>query len=109
MNHNKNWSINQPLCDQMVYSLLVLHLRNENHLGVAAAHLLQRLEVADLHGCLAIQFLSCLPHQLSRLHISTRRDDLAFGETAFLGSTREGILKVLAELDILNEDLLNLD
>lgn len=106
MNHN--WSINQPLRDQMVNSLLVLHLGNEDDLGVAAAHLLQGLQVADLHGCLAVQFLRCLPHQFGRLHVCARRDDLTFGEAAFLGSTGEGVLEVLAELDILDEDLLDL-
>lgn len=45
-------SIDHSLGDEMVDALLVLHLGDEDHLRVAAAHLLQGLEVTDLHGCL---------------------------------------------------------
>lgn len=45
-------SIDHSLGDEMVDALLVLHLGDEDHLRVAAAHLLQGLEIADLHGCL---------------------------------------------------------
>lgn len=53
----------------MVNPLLVLHIGDEDDLRVAAADLLQSLQVTDLHGCLAVQFLSRQPHQFSCLHI----------------------------------------
>lgn len=56
-------SVDHSLRDEMVDALLVLHLGDEDHLCVAAAHLLQRLEVADLHGCLRVQLLRCHSHQ----------------------------------------------
>ena len=43
-------SVDHSLGDEVVDALLVLHLGDEDHLRVAAAHLLQRLEVSDLHG-----------------------------------------------------------
>ena len=55
-------SVDHALGDEMVDALLVLHFRDEDHLRVAAAHLLQCLQVADLHGCLRVQLLRCHPH-----------------------------------------------
>lgn len=62
-------SPDEALCDEMVDSVLVLHVGNENHLGVAPAHLFQGLEVSDLHGRLAVQLVSSLAHQLGCFYI----------------------------------------
>lgn len=45
-------SVDHSLGDEVVDALLVLHLGDEDYLGVAAAHLLECLQVSDLHGCL---------------------------------------------------------
>lgn len=47
----------------MVDSLLVLHIGDEDDFGVAASNLLQSLQISDLHSSLAIELLSCQPHQ----------------------------------------------
>ncbi len=102
-------SVDQPLGDEVVNPLLVLHVGDEDDLGVAAAHLLQRLQIADLHGGLAVEFLGSQTHQLGRLHIRPRRYDFAFGEPALLGGRRKRVLQILAQLDVLYENLLDLN
>jgi len=102
-------SVDQALRDEMVDSLLVLHVGDEDDLGVAAAHLLQRLQIPDLHGRLAVELLRGQPHELGRLHIRPRRDNLALGQPPLLGRRRQRVLQILAQLDILDEYLLNLN
>lgn len=43
LNNNANQSIQQALGDQMVDSIFVFHVGNENDLGVTSSHLLQGL------------------------------------------------------------------
>jgi hypothetical protein len=76
----------------MVDAFLVLHFRDEDDFGVGSAHLLQSLQVADLHGGLAVELVCSLAHELGGLDIGPCRDDLAFGKSAFLGSGGEGVL-----------------
>jgi hypothetical protein len=92
----------------MVDPVLVLHVRDENHLGVAPAHLLQGLQVSDLHRGLAVEFVSSHPHQLGCFDVGTGRDNLAFGQPPLLGSRRQRILEIFAQLDILDENLFDL-
>ena len=89
----------------MVDPVLVLHVRDEHHLRVCPANRLQRLEVSDLHGRLAVQLVGCQPHQLCGLDVGLRGKDLALSEPPFLGGGGEGVLEVLAELDVLDENL----
>lgn len=93
----------------MVDSVLVLHVRDENHLGVAPAHLLQGLQVSDLHRGLAVEFVSSHPHQLGCFDVGTGRDNLAFGQPPLLGGRRQRILEIFAQLDILDENLFDID
>ena len=92
----------------MVDSFFVLHLGDEDHPRVALPDLFQRLQVSDLHGCLRVQFLGCQTHQLCRFHIRLRRYDLALSQSFLLGCTRQRVLEVFAQLDILDEDLFDL-
>ena len=62
-------SPNKPLSDEMVDPILVLHVGDEDHLGVAPSHLFQGFEISNLHCCLAVQFISSLTHQLCSLNI----------------------------------------
>ena len=55
-------SSDKTLGDEMTDSFLILHLRNEYHLRVAAAHLFQSLQITDLHSRLAVQFFGSQSH-----------------------------------------------
>lgn len=93
----------------MLYPLFALHLGEEYHLGAAVhAEQLERLEVAHLHGDLGVEHVGGLPHELGRLDVGLGEDEFAFGEPALLGGAGEGLLEVLAELDVLDEDVLDL-
>jgi len=70
-------SSNEALGNEMVDPFLVLHVGDEDHFGVSSAHCLESLEVSNLHGCFAVEFISCLSHQFSGLHISPCRKNLA--------------------------------
>ena len=55
-------SSDKTLGDEMTDSFLILHLRNEYHLRVAATHLFQSLQITDLHSRLAVQFFGSQSH-----------------------------------------------
>lgn len=73
----------------MVDTFFVLQLRHENHLRVRTAHLLQCLQIADLHGRFGIKFFGCQSHQFCRFHVGPCGNDLAFGEATLLGGAGE--------------------
>ena len=62
-------SVDEALGDEVVDPVLVLHLRHKYHLRVAPPDLLQSLQVADLHGRLAVELVSRQPHQLGCLDV----------------------------------------
>ena len=89
----------------MVDPVLVLHVGDEDHLRVGPAHRLQCLQVSDLHCRLAVQLVSCQPHQFCSLDVGLRGKDLALSQSPLLSCGGEGVLEVLAELDVLDENL----
>ena len=105
---NRNFegsSANEALGDEVVDSILVFHVGDKDYLRVGPAHRLQSLQVSDLHGRLAVELVSCQPHQLCSLNVGLGGKDLALSQSPLLGGGGEGVLEVLAELNVLDENL----
>lgn len=70
----------------MLYSFFALHFGQEDHLSPAVdSQHFEGFEVSDLHSHLGVEHIGSLPHELSRLHISLRQDELALCESSLLG------------------------
>jgi len=62
-----------------------------------------------LHRCLTTQNISSLPHQFRRLYLSSRIQNLRFGQAFLFGNGRKYILKFLIENNILDQNVSNLN
>ena len=88
MSRNKG-SVDEALRDEVVDSVLVLHVGYEDDLGVAPADLLEGLQIPDLHGGLAVELLGSQAHQFGGFDVGAGRNYLALGQPPLLGGRRE--------------------
>ena len=93
------WSIKFVAGEGHEQQLLPWSLRNR----------LQNLQISYLHGCLRIQNVSCLMHQLSTLNISFSRNDLSLRQSLGFGGHGEVLHEVGSDGHIFDENLLNVN
>lgn len=86
----------------MLYSLFVLHFRDEDNFSVAFTNCFESIQIPNLHCCL-IELLSGQPHQLGRLDISPGRNNLTLSQSPLFSCTGQRILKITTKLYIFNE------
>mgnify|MGYP006958842166 CR=1 FL=1 len=56
-------SADESLRNEVVDAFLPSHFRYEDDLGVALPHVLEGLQVSNLHGSLGVEFVGRQPHQ----------------------------------------------
>lgn len=56
-------SADESLRNEVVDAFLASHFRHEDDLGVALAHVLEGLQVSNLHGSLGVELVCRQPHQ----------------------------------------------
>lgn len=72
-------------------------------------HRLKSLELSDLHRSGRRENVGSLSHELCGVDLRSRRDDLGFSDSLLLRSTRERLLKLETEQNVLDEDTLDRD
>ena len=84
--------------------------RDEDNLGAGSfGHVLESLQLPDLHSCRGSQDVGGLPHESGRIHLRTGSNDLGFTEPLLLRGRGERGGNLRGEDDIFDEDTLNGD
>jgi len=88
---------------------LELHGHKDHFAIRTLRHLLQRLQLPNLHSSRRSQDIRSLPHQPSRVYLCPSRDDLCFSNSLLLSSGGQGGGDFLAKDDVFDENAFDVD
>ena len=77
---------------------------HEDNLGVrGSSQSCKSIQISDLHSSTGVQLVRGFSHELSRVNISLSTDDLSFSDSLSGSGGGQVLLKILGELDFLDE------
>ena len=95
---------------QLRHNIVLEVHRDEDNLGAGSlGHVLERLQLPDLHGRWRSQNVGSLPHEPSRIHLRAGSNDFGFTNPLLLRGRGKRGGNVWGEDDILDEDTLDGD